>query len=191
MSEAVAKKPRKHQKNDASMGKLTLTLGAICAVCALVLGGVYTLTAEQIKKNQLGDKANAMQLVLMADDYSEVTYAGSDASILSVYQAGDAGYVVEVDCASNSFSGVLSIMVGVNADGTVSGVEVLDSTETSGLGAKAKDDPEWRKQFVGKSGSVAVDKDGGEIAAITGATITSRGVSMGVTSALAAAAELG
>lgn len=191
MSEAVAKKPRKHQKNDASMGKLTLTLGAICAVCALVLGGVYTLTAEQIKKNQLGDKANAMQLVLMADDYSEVTYAGSDASILSVYQAGDAGYVVEVDCASNSFSGVLSIMVGVNADGTVSGVEVLDSGETSGLGAKAKDDPEWRKQFVGKSGSVAVDKDGGEIAAITGATITSRGVSMGVTSALAAAAELG
>ena len=82
-------------------------------------------------------------------------------------------------------------MVGVNADGTVSGVEVLDSGETSGLGAKAKDDPEWRKQFVGKSGSVAVDKDGGEIAAITGATITSRGVSMGVTSALAAAAELG
>ncbi len=190
MSEAVAKKPRKHQKNDASMGKLTLTLGAICAVCALVLGGVYTLTAEQIKKNQLGDKANAMQLVLMADDYSEVTYAGSDASILSVYQAGDAGYVVEVDCASNSFSGVLSIMVGVNADGTVSGVEVLDSTETSGLGAIAKEDANWRAQFVGKSGEIKVDKDGGEIASISGATITSRGVSTGVTSALAAVAEL-
>ena len=190
MSEAVAKKPRKHQKNDASMGKLTLTLGAICAVCALVLGGVYTLTAEQIKKNQLGDKANAMQLVLMADDYTEVPYAGSDASILSVYQAGDAGYVVEVDCASNSFSGVLSIMVGVNADGTVSGVEVLDSTETSGLGAIAKEDANWRAQFVGKSGEIKVDKDGGEIASISGATITSRGVSTGVTSALAAVAEL-
>ena len=51
MSEAVAKRPRSHPKkdNDSSMGKLTVTLGAICAVCALVLGGVYSLTADQIK----------------------------------------------------------------------------------------------------------------------------------------------
>ena len=176
MSEAtVAKKG-----NNSGMLKLTLTLGAICAVCALLLGLVDMLTRDKIAENAMAAKMGAMQLVLASDE-----------TILSAYKAGDKGYVIEVDCAASSFSGTLSIMVGVNADGTVSGVEVLDSGETSGLGAKAKDDPEWRKQFVGKSGSVAVDKDGGEIAAITGATITSRGVSMGVTSALAAAAELG
>lgn len=178
------------KKNDSSMAKLTITLGGICAVCALVLGGAYTLTADQIKMNQLGEKMDAMQLVLASDTYDEVTYTGSDETILSAYKAGDAGYVVEVDCAGGSFSGTLSIMVGVNADGTVSGVEVLDSGETSGLGAVAKDDPSWRAQFAGKSGTVKVDKDGGEITSISGATITSRGVSAGVTSALAAAAEL-
>ena len=191
MSEAVTKTPEERQKNDSSVGRLTLTLGSICAVCALILGGVYTLTAEQIEMNQLGDKKIAMEQVLPADNYEKVDYAGADATILSAYKAGDAGYVVEVDCAANSFSGTLSIMVGVNTDGTVSGVEVLDCGETGGLGATAKDDPAWRAQYVGKSGTIKVDKDGGEITAISGATITSRGVSAGVTSALAAAAELG
>ena len=155
-----------------------------------MLGGVYMLTADAIKINQLGDKMTAMQLVLASDDYEEVDYTGADAAILSAYKAGDAGYVIEVDCAANSFSGTLSLMVGVNADGTVSGVEVLDSAETSGLGAVAKEDASWRAQYVGKSGTVKVDKDGGEITSISGATITSRGVSAGVTAALAAAAEL-
>ncbi len=192
MSEAVAKRPRSHPKkdNDSSMGKLTVTLGAICAVCALVLGGVYSLTADQIKMNQMGEKMGAMKLVLAADDYDEVSYTGADTNILSAYKAGDAGYVLEVNCAANSFSGTLSIMVGVNSDGTVSGVEVLESAETSGLGAIAKEDASWRAQYVGKSGEVKVDKDGGEITSISGATITSRGVSTGVTAALAAVAEL-
>ncbi len=192
MSEAVAKRPRSHPKkdSDSSMGKLTVTLGAICAVCALVLGGVYSLTADQIKMNQMGEKMGAMKLVLAADDYDEVSYTGADTNILSAYKAGDAGYVLEVNCAANSFSGTLSIMVGVNSDGTVSGVEVLESAETSGLGAIAKEDASWRAQYVGKSGEVKVDKDGGEITSISGATITSRGVSTGVTAALAAVAEL-
>lgn len=187
MSERVEKKP----SDPNSMGRLTITLGAICAVCALLLGGVNALTKDKIAENQMGEKKAAMEAILPADSYEPANYAGTDATILSAYKAGDAGYVIEVDCAGSSFSGTLSIMVGVNADGTVAGVEVLNSGETSGLGAVAKDDPAWRAQFVGKSGSVAVDKDGGEIAAISGATITSRGVCGGVNAALAAAAELG
>ena len=189
MSENVTKT----EKKEAGMAQMVLTLGVICAVCALLLGLVNMMTEEVIKKNDIIKKTAAMQEVLAADAdaYQPATYTGDDATVLNVYEVVGKGNVVEVNCAAGSFSGTLSIMVGVNADGTVSGLEVLDSGETSGLGAKAKDDPEWRKQFVGKSGSVTVDKDGGEIAAITGATITSRGVCMGVTSALAAAAELG
>ncbi len=186
MSEVAAKK----SGNENSMGRLTVVLFAICAVCALVLGLANMLTKDKIAENQMAEKKSAMQAVLAADKYEEAKYTGSDETILSAYKAGDAGYVIEVNCAGSSFSGTLSIMVGVNADGTVSGVEILTSGETSGLGDNAKD-PAWRAQFVGKSGSVSVDKDGGEISAISGATITSRGVSAGVTSALAAAAELG
>ena len=63
-------------------------------------------------------------------------------------------------------------------------------SETSGLGSNAKKD--WfREQFVGGSGTLRVNKDGGDIQALTGATITSRAVTNGVNAALAAVAALG
>lgn len=185
MSEAVAAV----KTNDSGMAKLTITLGAICAVCALVLGLVNFVTAEPIAAVQKAKNDAAMAEVLPADSYEKVDYTGSDATIKSVNKAGDVGYVVEVS-PSGSFSGTLTIMVGVNADGTVSGVAVTKSGETSGLGDNAKK-PEFRSQFAGMSGTVKVTKDGGQVVPITGATITSRAVSAGVTSALAAVAELG
>ena len=91
---------------------------------------------------------------------------------------------------SGSFSGTLTIMVGVSGEGQVTGVEIVKTAETSGLGANAGK-PAFREQFVGASGSVSVSKDGGAIDALTGATITSRAVCAGVNSALDAAASLG
>lgn len=178
------------KKNDAGMARLAITLGAICAICALLLGMVNMFTEGVIADNQMREKMAAMQQVLPADDYDPATYTGADATILSAYKASNGGSVIEVDCNGGSFSGTLSIMVGIDADGTVTGVSILTTAETSGLGAKAGD-PEFKDQFIGKSGSVAVDKDGGEISAISGATITSRAVCVGVSAALAAAAELG
>ena len=84
---------------------------------------------------------------------------------------------------------VLDVMVGVNTDGTCSGVSIISHSETSGLGANATKE-DFRNQFVGKS-NVAVTKDGGEIAALTGATITSRAVCDGVNAAIGAAASMG
>lgn len=178
------------KKNDAAMGKLTITLGAICAVCALLLGLTNMVTADQIAAIQKAKNDAAMAEVLpVSGEYTEVEYTGSDATIQSVHKAGDEGYVVEVSPAS-SFSGTLTIMVGVKADGTVSGVAVTKSGETSGLGDNAKR-PDFRERFVGASGEAKVTKDGGKIEALTGATITSRAVCAGVTSALAVCAELG
>ncbi len=82
------------------------------------------------------------------------------------------------------------MVVGIAADGAVSGVSIISMSETSGLGANAAKEG-FRSQFAGKSGTLAVNKDGGEIDAITGATITSRAVTRGVNAALAAVAELG
>lgn len=182
MSEAV-------QKNDSGMAKLTITLGAICVACALVLGMVNQITEGPIAAVQQAKNEAAMAEVLPADAYTPVDYTGSDATVQSINKAGEEGYVVEVS-PGGSFSGTLTIMVGVKNDGTVSGVAVTSSGETSGLGDNAKK-PDWRAQFVGLSGEVKVTKDGGSIESITGATITSRAVSAGVTSALAVVAELG
>lgn len=186
MSEAVAKK---QSSPVGDLIRLTVTLFAICAVCALLLGLVNEFTRDRIAAVEAEKKAAAMAAVLPAAGYEQTAYLGADATIDEVYKAGDAGWVVQVSPAG-SFSGTLTIMVGVNRDLTVSGVEIVKSSETSGLGANAKK-PVFREQFEGRSGAVSVTKDGGEIDALTGATITSRAVCAGVSSALAAAATLG
>ena len=183
MSEAVM------NKKEPVISQLTIILGAICLVCALLLGLVNMITADPIKAAKQRKTEQAMEAVLPADSYESVEYTGGDALVKAVYRAGDAGYVVEV--TPSGFGGEVDLMVGVGSDGTVTGISVITHSETSGLGAKAKTDPEWGKQFIGMSGEVKVSKDGGKVNAITGATITSRAVSSGVTAALEAVQTLG
>ncbi len=176
-------------KKEPGMAQLVIILFAISAITALLLGLVNMITAPVIAANNEAKNAAAMAAVLPADNYSEVAYTGDDTSIIAMYQAGDAGYVVQVACPG-SFSGTLNIMVGVDNEGTVTGVEVVKHAETSGLGANATK-PAFKDQFAGLTGTAAVTKDGGSIVPITGATITSRAVSNGVNSAVAAAASMG
>jgi electron transport complex protein RnfG len=81
------------------------------------------------------------------------------------------------------YGGLIHVMVGINLQGEVSGVEVLEHLETPGLGAKIEE-ASFTDQFKGKSlansllvnGNLAVKKDGGDLDALTGATISPRGV---------------
>ena len=177
------------KKQEPGIAQLTIILGAICLVCALLLGLVNMITADPIKAAKQRKTEQAMEAVLPADSYESVEYTGGDALVKAMYQAGDAGYVVEV--TPSGFGGEVDLMVGVGSDGAVTGISVITHSETSGLGAKAKTDPEWGRQFIGQSGEVKVTKDGGKVNAITGATITSRAVSSGVTAALEAVQTLG
>ncbi len=185
MSEAVTK------KKEAGMATLVIVLFAICAVTALLLGLTNEVTKPYIAANNEKTTQEAMAAVLPADSYEKVTdqYTGGDATVEDVYSAGDAGYVVQVKPAT-SFSGNLTIMVGVDATGACSGVSIVKTGETSGLGSNASKE-DFRAQFVGATGEVHVTKDGGTIDALTGATITSRGVCEAVSSAIAAAASMG
>lgn len=160
----------------------------ISAVVAGLLGLVNHITADRISALNAKKAAQSMEQVLPADSYTEIAYAGTDANVARVYEAAGAGYVIEV--TPPGFGGVIDMMVGVSTDGTVTGVSIISMSETSGLGANAAKES-FRSQFAGKSGGLAVSKDGGEIDALTGATITSRAVTGGVNSAVAAAAELG
>ena len=168
MSETATK------KKEPGMATLVIVLFAICAATALLLGLTNYVTAPFIAANNEKTTQEAMAAVLPADSYDEVEYTGGDAMVQAVYKAGDAGYVVEVKPAT-SFSGNLTIMVGVDNTGACSGISITSTGETSGRG------PNTSK----------VTKDGGDIDALTGATITSRGVCEAVTSAIAAAASMG
>ncbi len=176
-------------KKEPGTPQLIIILCAIAAITALLLGLVNMVTGPVIAANAKAKNDQAMAAVLPADSYTQVEYAGGDANVLAVYEAAGAGYVVQVECPG-SFNGGLQAMVGVDANGTVTGVEIVKTGETSGLGANAGKEA-FKGQFDGFSGTAAVTKDGGTINAITGATITSRAVCAGVNSAVAAAASMG
>ena len=123
MSETATK------KKEPGMATLVIVLFAICAATALLLGLTNYVTAPFIAANNEKTTQEAMAAVLPADSYDEVEYTGGDAMVQAVYKAGDAGYVVEVKPAT-SFSGNLTIMVGVDNTGACSGISI---TSTGGL----------------------------------------------------------
>ena len=93
---------------------------------------------------------------------------------------------VAFETIGKGFGGKIGVMVGVNTtDDKIVGVQVTTHTETPGVGARAKDEPEFSAQFKGLSLTPAfkIKADGGQVDAISGATVTSRGVSAALTEA--------
>ena len=172
--------------------KLALILFAVSAIVALCLGLVNGVTADRIAAIAAEKLANAMSEVLPADEYTEVEYTGDDIQVDSIYKAGDKGYVVQ--CTVSGSQGSITMLTGVASDGTVTGISVLKHAETPGLGAIAGAasavGENWRAQFKDIP-SAAVTKDGGQIEAISGATITSRAVCNGATAAQNAVKTVG
>lgn len=185
-------------KKERSLASLVIVLGVICLVVAALLGIVNNVTTAPIAANNEKTVQESLQIVMPADAYEQVDYTGGDITldngsvvpVVAVYKAGDQGYVVET-MAPGGFGGSLDMMAGVDNNGEVTGIAVISHSETSGLGSKAKTDTVWQDQFKGQSGSVSVTKDGGQIEAITGSTITSRCVCNGVNAAFAVVESLG
>lgn len=185
---------KKEASTAAYLLKLTGILFAITAVVALLLGAVNAVTADRIAALQAEKTAEAIRTVLPSDAEPEELTAYEDGTglVTAVYRMGGDGYAIELVVGGSQ--GDIDMMVGVGSDGAVSGISFISMSETSGLGAVAAQDSEkgraFRGQFVGKTGSVAVTKDGGDIDSLTGATVTSRAVAEAVSAALACAANL-
>ena len=149
--------------------KPAIVLLLISAIAAGILGVVSEVTAAPIAAQNEKSLNEGMQAVMPDASSFELLDADLTGTITAVYK-GDNG-------------GAVKTMVGIDADGTITGLRVTGHSETAGLGAKATD-PSFYEQFTGKSGSVSVTKDGGEIVPITSATITSRAVCVGAQEAL-------
>lgn len=183
---------------------LVVVLGLITFVCALLLGVINGITKDKIAQNAVETRNAAMSVILPeAENFADVEVSAdwtapadkNQPVISGVYEAQAGGqtigYCVEVN--PKGFGGALTLIVGINADGTVAGAQVTSHGETPGLGAKAQSDAAWIGQYAGQpaDGSLAVTKDGGTINSITGATITSRAVTLGVNTAANCVASLG
>ena len=166
--------------NTKEVVKPAVVLLLISAVAAACL--VSEVTKEPIALQNEKTLNESMKAVMPeASSFEQLTDAELTGTITAVYQADNGGYVLTTE--PGGFGGTVKTMVGIDADGVITGLRVTGHSETPGLGAKSTE-PEFYEQFAGKSGSVAVTKDGGEIVPITSSTITSRAVCAGAQEAL-------
>ncbi len=168
--------------------KLVLSLTVIAAACAAVLATVNQVTKEQIEKIAAITRENAAKAVMPATvakvekrelkqgDTTEDMYVGLDESGKAI------AYAVSGK-SEKGYGGTVKLMVGLTPDKKIVSYRKLEANETPGLGAKLST-PEFSSQFGGKSAvGLKVKKDGGEVEAITAATITSRAVCEAVANA--------
>ena len=144
-------------KMQSTLKNMLLSLTSIALVAAAALASVYMLTKEQIDTQKAQAEVEAQQAVLAGDE-------------------NGTPIMVEV----NGFGGAMKVMVGFAQDGTILGYKILEHQETPGLGSKAD---QWfqnadkpGQNIIGRqaTGNFTVSKDGGDVDAITAATISSR-----------------
>ncbi len=169
-----------------------IILFVICLVTASLLALTNELTKPKIEALAAANANAARKEVLpTAEHFSEnpleVTFEGQTYAYFEGFEKDKEaaiGYVFIT--VTKGYGGDVKLMTGIAKDGTVSGIEVLELSETPGLGMKAYDDF-FLKQFLGKGGCVSVvkkDADDNSVCAITGATITSDAVAGAVNIAL-------
>ncbi|MBR1575535.1 MAG: RnfABCDGE type electron transport complex subunit G [Bacteroidales bacterium] len=180
----------------STLRNMVLCLTLVCLVCAAVLGGMYALTYEPIRKaNENILKASIGAVLPEGVEIGALESVSSDGGTFEYYPAVKDGEAVAYAVKSTAigFGGPLSLMVGVLKDGTVFNTSVLSCTETPGLGAKCQESgSHFRTQFQGFGADkvLKVTKDGGDVDAITASTITSRAYALAVSNAVAVAKYL-
>ena len=165
---------------------MVLSLTAITVIVGGLLGFIASITADPIAQAAAAKQQAAITAVVpgegttVGEAVKKAAANGTEAIIFPVSKDGQLiGNAVQA-ISKNGFGGNITVMVGFDAEGTILGYSVLDcSNETPGLGAKM---PDWFQE--GQKGNVigmnpgknkvTVSKDGGEVDAITAATISSR-----------------
>ena len=173
------------QKKEASLLRLVVVLTCIALVAGLALTGVYALTKERIDNAQKAKKELALNLVLpdfkgTITDTTIVPEGEKEGLLVHLAKSDDGslyGAAIET-YTKKAFDGRFDLMVGFAADGSIINTEVINASETPGLGDKInKTKSDFAKQFNGQDPAtykLSVKKDGGDVDAITAATISSR-----------------
>ncbi len=180
------------KKLESTFTNMVIVLTVVSLIAAYSLASVYNVTKEPIEKAALKKKLDAIAKVAPAFDNDPnadmfklpASEAVSGMDSIEIYPAkkGDktVGYAVK-SYTMKGFSGLIVVMVGFNSEGVINGYSVLQHAETPGLGSKM---PTWFSNeakpgrcIIGKNPKdtkIKVSKDGGDIDAITAATISSR-----------------
>lgn len=166
----------------SSITHMVISLGIITLMSGAILALVYNVTKEPIANVDRQKKIDAVAGVVPQFDNDPMTDTvnidGCTAHIATL-DGQLAGVAVEVT-APDGFSGPFNLIIGFDDKGNLSGYQVINHSETPGLGAKMSEwfrDPTGNRSVIGrnlKDAELIVSKDGGQVDGITAATITSR-----------------
>lgn len=200
-----AKTKEKVDMDPKYIAKLTITLFVTCVIVAAALGLVNMVTAGPINAANI-EKTNAALASVFQDaaapEFPEMDVTGDmvsaaatfSATVQNVYEAKDGGAVVghAMKVVASGSQGNIEMVVGVDASGAVTGVSIVNNSETSGIGSKVMANENGvLDQFKGKSAADGALTVGVNVDAISGATVSTRGVTAGVNGALAVAGVIG
>lgn len=169
-------------KKESSLKNMIISLVSISFVASLALGGVYLVTKDPIALAAIQKQQNAIKEVVPEFDslftYKIMPDNGKDS--ITINQAFKSGEFVGTAVGTYSNKGYdatqIQLMVGFLTDGSISNISVIQQKETPGLGTKMKES-KFKDQFNKKNPAefrLNVKKDGGNVDAITAATISSR-----------------
>ena len=167
---------------------MVLVLVGVAVVIGAVLAWVNNITEQPIAEKAQQTLAAGIKEVMNSTDIKvedpdtvkmEIQGKESVFTIHNVYTTDGAYIGSAVESTTMGFGGDLKVLVGFNAEGTILGYTILQASETPGLGAKADKwfQKDGKGNIIGKSvanGELKVNKDGGDVDAITASTITSR-----------------
>ena len=163
----------------------TILLAGLCAVCGLALALVNAVTEPKIKENAIAAVKSNLEMIWSGGVFSDVSsqYLSKDKTglITGVYEAKDKGLAFTLKVKGYNADG-FTFIVGFNNDGTVAGYGAIEENETKGKGSKAFD-----AAYVDKMKKLT-SKDSVEL--ISGATVTTMGVSDGFNAAKAVFNEI-
>mgnify|MGYP000333836267 CR=1 FL=1 len=165
----------------STLFNMVMVLFVITLLASAGVGAVHMITEEPIAEARVKATREALKQVLPEFDETEVLRDTIENLPVTVHTASEKGRVVGYAVESmtkNGFSGVIRLMVGFAPDGQILNIRVLEQAETPGLGTKMVDagNP-LEKSFVGRNPAqmkLGVKKDGGDVDALTAATISSR-----------------
>ena len=177
--------------------KTSLILFLITAISALLLAFVNDTTAPIIAVNEEANRQKALKTVIDAETFENAEITDDLKSIAEKYGCELNGVYTAKDADGNKigvcsiltgsgYAGGLQIAVGADKEAKASGIEIITSGETPGLGQNASK-PAFKDRFKGKSAGISVVKSGAndtQINALSGATLTSEGVTRIVNAAL-------
>ena len=155
--------------------RLVVVLTVICAVCSALLAAVYKTTEKPIALSLERRTAAAAAKVMPAGCDAPEKRTSGGVTFFTAKRDGKVAGVALEGFSNNGYGGDVRLMVGLGTDGKLVTFEVVQATETLGLGSKMSSDA-FRNPIKGRkiAGNWQVKKDGGEVDAITAATISSR-----------------